>query len=207
MINDFPRFGLRRQQSPFTTEHRYTLFDRLSSGSLPYPVKYLPSLATVFITITLNAISSRVPGLSDPDLTAFNARYRTASQDIYHLNTDMARRPSTLWKNDLHAGRPASVPPESGHSSDLRRSIMSHVRSNSRPLANDAESIRGSASEHQLPTGPAFERNPTDLVSLDFMDHLRRSGPSVVKTRTGSVLSRGFILKTDHYPSGEFHRS
>ncbi|KAI0701909.1 inositol hexakisphosphate-domain-containing protein [Cerioporus squamosus] len=29
-----------------------------------------------------------------------------------------------------------------------------------------------------------------------------RSGPTIVKTRTGSVLQRGFILKTDHYPSG-----
>ncbi|KAA1467713.1 hypothetical protein DENSPDRAFT_832824 [Dentipellis sp. KUC8613] len=34
------------------------------------------------------------------------------------------------------------------------------------------------------------------------MPQLQRAGPSVVKTRTGSVLSRGFILKTDHYPSG-----
>ncbi|KAH9928428.1 inositol hexakisphosphate-domain-containing protein [Amylocystis lapponica] len=34
------------------------------------------------------------------------------------------------------------------------------------------------------------------------MAQLQRSGPSIVKTRTGSVLSRGFILKTDHYPSG-----
>ncbi|KAI0027879.1 inositol hexakisphosphate-domain-containing protein [Vararia minispora EC-137] len=34
------------------------------------------------------------------------------------------------------------------------------------------------------------------------MPQLQRSGPSIVKTRTGSVLSRGFILKTDFYPSG-----
>ncbi|KAI0784287.1 inositol hexakisphosphate-domain-containing protein [Abortiporus biennis] len=34
------------------------------------------------------------------------------------------------------------------------------------------------------------------------MSHLQRSGPQVVKTRNGSVLSRGLILKTDHYPSG-----
>jgi hypothetical protein len=39
-------------------------------------------------------------------------------------------------------------------------------------------------------------------TSLDLMAHLQRSGASVVKTRTGSVLSRGFILKTDYYPSG-----
>ncbi|KAF8492621.1 inositol hexakisphosphate-domain-containing protein [Russula emetica] len=34
------------------------------------------------------------------------------------------------------------------------------------------------------------------------MPHLHKSAPSIVKTRSGSVLSRGFILKTDHYPSG-----
>ncbi|KAG1795306.1 inositol hexakisphosphate-domain-containing protein [Suillus plorans] len=34
------------------------------------------------------------------------------------------------------------------------------------------------------------------------MANLKRAEPSVVKTRTGSVLSRGFILKTDYYPSG-----
>ncbi|THU84968.1 hypothetical protein K435DRAFT_783557 [Dendrothele bispora CBS 962.96] len=38
--------------------------------------------------------------------------------------------------------------------------------------------------------------------SLDLMSTLQRSTASVVKTRTGSVLSRGFILKTDFYPSG-----
>jgi hypothetical protein len=37
----------------------------------------------------------------------------------------------------------------------------------------------------------------------DLMPHLHRSAPSIVKTRSGSVLSRGFILKTDHYPSGK----
>jgi hypothetical protein len=38
---------------------------------------------------------------------------------------------------------------------------------------------------------------------LNLMPNLLRSGPSVVKTRQGSVLSRGFILKTDYWPSGE----
>ncbi|KIJ66912.1 hypothetical protein HYDPIDRAFT_180575 [Hydnomerulius pinastri MD-312] len=37
---------------------------------------------------------------------------------------------------------------------------------------------------------------------LDLMVNLKRAEPSIVKTRTGSVLSRGFILKTDYYPSG-----
>ncbi|KAL1753037.1 inositol hexakisphosphate-domain-containing protein [Schizophyllum commune] len=38
--------------------------------------------------------------------------------------------------------------------------------------------------------------------SLDSMAHLQRAVASTVKTRSGSVLSRGFILKTDYYPSG-----
>ncbi|KAL5486072.1 hypothetical protein ACEPAI_7116 [Sanghuangporus weigelae] len=37
---------------------------------------------------------------------------------------------------------------------------------------------------------------------LDQTPLLQRAVHSVVKSRTGSVLSRGFILKTDHYPSG-----
>ena len=41
-------------------------------------------------------------------------------------------------------------------------------------------------------------------VSLDITGLLQRSEPLVVKNRTGSVLSRGFILKTDHYPSGTY---
>ncbi|KXN91655.1 Paladin [Leucoagaricus sp. SymC.cos] len=39
-------------------------------------------------------------------------------------------------------------------------------------------------------------------TSLDLMNFLQRSEAATVKTRSGSVLSRGFILKTDHYPSG-----
>ncbi|KAL4066939.1 inositol hexakisphosphate-domain-containing protein [Scleroderma yunnanense] len=45
---------------------------------------------------------------------------------------------------------------------------------------------------------------PTNEIvqPLDLMVNLKRSEASVVKTRTGSVLSRGFILKTDYHPSG-----
>jgi hypothetical protein len=40
------------------------------------------------------------------------------------------------------------------------------------------------------------------IPALDIVAHLHRSGAAVVKTRTGSVLSRGCILKTDNFPSG-----
>jgi hypothetical protein len=42
----------------------------------------------------------------------------------------------------------------------------------------------------------------TSAPPLDLSAQLLRSGHAVVKARTGSVLSRGFIMKTDHYPSG-----
>ncbi|KAI0255159.1 inositol hexakisphosphate-domain-containing protein [Lactifluus subvellereus] len=45
-------------------------------------------------------------------------------------------------------------------------------------------------------------RDDTPVSPPDPMSHLHRSAPSIVKTRSGSVLSRGFILKTDYYPSG-----
>ena len=38
---------------------------------------------------------------------------------------------------------------------------------------------------------------------LDITPSLQKAIHSVVKARNGSVLSRGSILKTDHYPSGE----
>lgn len=62
------------------------------------------------------------------------------------------------------------------------------------PLVGNADTTRcrtavASPSEDEVPP-------------LDLMVNLKRAEPSIVKTRTGSVLSRGFILKTDHYPSG-----
>ncbi|KAG8890787.1 hypothetical protein FRB98_004832 [Tulasnella sp. 332] len=45
-------------------------------------------------------------------------------------------------------------------------------------------------------------RKKSTSKPLDVLAQLHKLGPGVVKTRQGSVLSRGFILKTDHYPSG-----
>ncbi|KAH9998939.1 inositol hexakisphosphate-domain-containing protein [Russula vinacea] len=70
--------------------------------------------------------------------------------------------------------------------------------------------IRSSASPFPIilepqcsPPSLNAERDSSPVSLPDLMPHLHRSAPSVVKTRSGSVLSRGFILKTDHYPSGE----
>ncbi|KIJ13397.1 hypothetical protein PAXINDRAFT_170473 [Paxillus involutus ATCC 200175] len=76
------------------------------------------------------------------------------------------------------SARPASVPP----------SVP--------PLVGFADNPRAT-SEIRL-------HSPTreDTQPLDLMVNLKRAEPSIVKTRTGSVLSRGLILKTDYYPSG-----
>ncbi|KAH6913140.1 inositol hexakisphosphate-domain-containing protein [Coprinopsis sp. MPI-PUGE-AT-0042] len=84
-------------------------------------------------------------------------------------------------------GRPITAPPDAQHNASrpipIPPSLRQHGRLPSDPFPKD----RG-------------ETPPT--TALDLMASLQRSEASVVKTRAGSVLSRGFILKTDHYPSG-----
>lgn len=43
--------------------------------------------------------------------------------------------------------------------------------------------------------------------SKTHASQLIRAGPGIVKSRNGSVLSRGFILKTDYYPTGQHARN
>ena len=72
------------------------------------------------------------------------------------------------------------------------------------------QSLLSSTRPASIPATPKPYGSPTpptaDLAGTanppNLMDLLQRSEQSIVKTRTGSVLSRGFILKTDHYPSG-----
>ncbi|KAJ7112000.1 inositol hexakisphosphate-domain-containing protein [Mycena epipterygia] len=90
----------------------------------------------------------------------------------------------------VQGDRPVSVPP-------------SLPASKSDPLNNRPSSIPpGALGHHRISSDVLTTQKAQTGTSLDLMSHLQRSGSSVVKTRTGSVLSRGFILKTDHYPSG-----
>jgi hypothetical protein len=83
--------------------------------------------------------------------------------------------------------RPSSVPPFQ---------ISSVVNKRPQSIPPSHRSHVRAASEILLPKESPVANH------LDLMDFLQRSESSVVKTRSGSVLSRGFILKTDHYPSG-----
>jgi hypothetical protein len=81
-----------------------------------------------------------------------------------------------MFSTVRNEGRPSSIPPPLTERHAYSESI-----------------IRSRASSRDRASGS---------TSLDLMDVLQRSESSVVKTRSGSVLSRGMILKTDHYPSG-----
>ncbi|KAF8825263.1 hypothetical protein HHX47_DHR7000589 [Lentinula edodes] len=102
--------------------------------------------------------------------------------------------------------------PLKGH---LTSALGDHGRSHSvpplpAPMINPEQDIprpsSGAPQNHRRNFNAAplasISRSSTPGNSLDLMSSLQRSGPSIVKTRTGSVLSRGFILKTDFYPSG-----
>ncbi|CCL99307.1 uncharacterized protein FIBRA_01323 [Fibroporia radiculosa] len=91
-------------------------------------------------------------------------------------------------QHQLQNGRSSSAPPDPD-----------------RPLSSVPARLSANSPLHRPPSESQQRTDSTGLYGgapLDIMPQLQRSGPSVVKTRTGSVLSRGFILKTDHYPSG-----
>ncbi|TFK46087.1 hypothetical protein OE88DRAFT_1668241 [Heliocybe sulcata] len=105
-------------------------------------------------------------------------------------------KPSSSLGNS--GDRPSSVPPGPHNAAyNSVSSVLQHVRS----LASTPVPTRV-ASDPSSPTPRREASTPSSGTGLDLMPNLQRSGPSIVKTRTGSVLSRGFILKTDHYPSG-----
>ncbi|PPQ64143.1 hypothetical protein CVT24_008773 [Panaeolus cyanescens] len=77
------------------------------------------------------------------------------------------------------------------------RPIPIHSSSPFRSASNPVLGAHHNSSNDTIPQKASQAAKPLDLIDI-----LNRSEPSVVKTRNGSVLSRGFILKTDHYPSG-----
>jgi hypothetical protein len=88
--------------------------------------------------------------------------------------------------------------------------VHPELTSQSHPSSPTPNPVRSSASPFPIilepqssPPHSNADRDSSPVSLPDLMPHLHRSAPSVVKTRSGSVLSRGFILKTDHYPSGE----
>jgi len=117
---------------------------------------------------------------------------------------------SLLSKQEKHTDRPVSVPPTPDGSTRLSpmfARLQNEARSSSIPprLTQRHAHSDSSRSGSGRPSSRASSWDRGDSGSsldTDMMTVLHRSEPSVVKTRSGSVLSRGMILKTDHYPSG-----
>lgn len=91
--------------------------------------------------------------------------------------------------------RPASAPPQSA-------SEVSHGVPVPAPRR---AAVEGGLRRRLLNNSLVDETDLPDAPPLDLMPQLQRSSPTIVKTRSGSVLSRGVILKTDHYPSGTLY--
>lgn len=99
--------------------------------------------------------------------------------------------------------RPASAPPPSKPYATTEQYNVNDVPAvGPSPISGR---MRSQITPHRVLSDTQIQPTSKDArggTSLDLMAHFQRSGASVVKTRSGSVLSRGFILKTDHYPSG-----
>jgi len=118
---------------------------------------------------------------------------------------------SNVLSQDYNDNRPASVPPTADGSTRISY-ILSQAVKDSCPESTPPTMMHRHSHRQCTRTvnGTGFSRTSSrdrgsGATSLDLMNVLQRSEPSVVKTRTGSVLSRGMILKTDHYPSGAYH--
>ena len=71
------------------------------------------------------------------------------------------------------------------------------------PNVTRATIAPGSAHGSGAATPSTGSRESILAAHLDITPSLQKVIHSVVKARNGSVLSRGSILKTDHYPSGK----
>ncbi|KAG6837385.1 hypothetical protein H0H93_010544 [Arthromyces matolae] len=134
--------------------------------------------AAVFNVSTLRSKRSYVP---------FTRVLLTMPHPLHGLSSSTDNRPVS-----------APIPIPARH-----RNASSRASSAERPSSLFSGSLTRSQLSHELVHGtPNSSKESLVHQPSDITGFLQRSEPLVVKSRTGSVLSRGFILKTDHYPSG-----
>jgi hypothetical protein len=86
----------------------------------------------------------------------------------------------------------------------VRNASSSGFRSPGPPSSRDLYERPGLAdtATPRRASEPIIETRNETSATLDVIPQLLHSEHSVVKGRIGSVLSRGMLLKTDHYPTG-----
>ncbi|KZP23754.1 hypothetical protein FIBSPDRAFT_1042612 [Athelia psychrophila] len=94
---------------------------------------------------------------------------------------------------DPYASRGRTIHSPMPLSTALPSSVYPHLTNPSAKSRMSSESSFFKMKEKAMASGAG---------TVDIMGQLQKSEASIVKTRAGSVLSRNFILKTDHYPSG-----
>lgn len=141
------------------------------------------------LSCMIRCIPRRHPSLSSPTHScnvSLLGPLSTLTPYVPPREIHSIRMAANLRPPDDTVMRPLSAPPQSASEAIATR----------RPAEDD---LRRRLLSSSLLDGTV---DLPETPPLDLMPQLQRSGPSIVKTRSGSVLSRGFILKTDHYPSG-----
>jgi hypothetical protein len=110
-----------------------------------------------------------------------------------HLCYDHLRKQSHLGPRLTCMTSP--IPLNASRAQSMSLNGPSPLKHSSQRTVSDSATIRRNSANST--SGADSRTEPLDLTA-----QLLRSGHAVVKSRTGSVLSRGFIMKTDHYPSG-----
>lgn len=136
---------------------------------------------------------------------------------LLHSALSSPPRPSSAAPGNLAQLRSSHRHLHSASSPSLPAQI--HVRHASNPIitagSSDPAGLRASTGSNTTVLGETTMLSPTDATSIQRPpspaarlverpepDRLLKLGPAVVKGRSGAVLSRGFLLKTDHYASG-----
>jgi len=114
-----------------------------------------------------------------------------------HLDTPTMSLPQKSFLSTAMDERAQSASPQPHQKHKYRSTSDPHTPI--RPLSVLPDRL------NTLPPSVSTSTRETPLQSLPILDAtetLLRAMPAVVKARTGSVLARGFILKTDYYPNG-----
>jgi hypothetical protein len=119
-----------------------------------------------------------------PDLSTTGAK-----ESLAEMAPDSGFRPSPI---------PSSIRAPT-HLLDSQRRSTSFSTNGTFQQSGSRNGILADLRARTAPASSSLEQKQKTL--LDNMAQLQRM--DFVKARTGSVLSRGFILKTDFYPSGE----
>lgn len=158
------------------------LDDSKSPGSGPSPV-----------TSPINPVSKNPTPISPQTLSDHVFRSFSAVPSANAGRDDAARRASESQFSSQREKPASSIP-----------SHMGRVVSSSNGVTHSAGTLTPStAGKSGTKTSSNAQQGKGKGKALSIKERLKAEEQGVVKRRDGGVLARGFILKTDHYPTGK----